>query len=258
VRRPPVSSITFGGGPLDKTMAICQLCRLEKKLIKAHIVPQSLYEPLREEGAPITIYPTAEGAFPKRAPSGIYDSTILCAVCDGKIGRWDDAAQRLLLAPLDTYGQPEEIFRRGIFEIAGFDYASLKLFFVSLLWRAHLTKHEFFAKVNLGLWAETARKMILNESPGATEDFAAILARYDHPLAVAMHNPQRIRFHGLNFYRFRLGQFIALIKVDQRKVLLDISGFCITHGRPIVVRVVDFIESEEFKLSAEAIERMNT
>jgi len=241
---------------LDEAMAICQLCRLEKKLIKAHIVPQSLYELMREEGAPITIYPTAEGDFPKRAPAGIYDSAILCAVCDGRIGRWDDAAQRLLLASLDIYGKPEEIFRRGLFEITDFDYASLKLFFVSLLWRAHLTRHEFFEKVSLGSWAEVARDMIFSERPGSSEEFSVILARYDHPLAVAMQNPQRIRFYGLNFYRFRLGQFIALIKVDSREVMPDISGFCITQGQPIVVRVVDFIESEEFRLSAEAIERM--
>ena len=52
------------------------------------------------------------------------------------------------------------------YEIADFDYARLKLFFISVLWRAHLSQDQFFDAVDLGPWQSTARQMIWEGDPG--------------------------------------------------------------------------------------------
>lgn len=134
-------------------MAICKLCAQDRKLIKAHIVPRALYDPLLEEGSPLQLYSTEEGAFPKRSPQGIYDTNILCCACDNRIGVWDNVAQKLLLAPLSEHGDPQALMAnmaKGLFEVVNIDYHGLKLFFISLLWWAHVTTQPFFAKVRLG------------------------------------------------------------------------------------------------------------
>jgi hypothetical protein len=52
----------------------CKLCGVDKKLVKAHIIPEAFFKPLRSgKNAPLLIRP---GDYVKRAPIGVYDKTI--------------------------------------------------------------------------------------------------------------------------------------------------------------------------------------
>src|SRR3954470_151131 len=73
---------------------LCRLCEQQKKLIKAHIIPEGFFRRLREGNkAPLLV---SERDYVKRSPIGIYDSGILCANCDGIFALWDDYAQQIL------------------------------------------------------------------------------------------------------------------------------------------------------------------
>src|SRR6266446_7538891 len=82
----------------------CQLCGEDKKLIKAHIIPQCLYMPIQEpypEERMIRIS-KKPGIYPKRSPTGVHDNGILCAGCDNRVfGNWDKYAGKLLLQKID-------------------------------------------------------------------------------------------------------------------------------------------------------------
>jgi hypothetical protein len=86
-------------------MSLCRLCRLEKPLIRAHIIPRNLYKPIREAGMGESasdqvprIYVVGTEQKPKQVQSGIYDPSILCAECDNDlIGMWDNYGQTFLL-----------------------------------------------------------------------------------------------------------------------------------------------------------------
>jgi hypothetical protein len=57
------------------------------------------------------------------------------------------------------------------------DYALFRLFQLSLLWRAHLSKHQLFAAVDLGpRHAERVRTMLDTENPGAAADYSCFLS----------------------------------------------------------------------------------
>lgn len=237
-------------------MPTCKLCREEKKLIKAHIIPHALYGPMFEDGSPVEVYPTEKGAFPKRSPQGIYDTNILCACCDNRLGVWDNVAQKFLLAPLSEFGDPQGLTEKGFFETNNVNYHGLKLFFISLLWRSHVTTHEFFAKVNLGPWADRARERLLSENPGSLEDFAVFLVKYEHPLALVMPNPSQIRISsGPNYYRFRLASYVVMIKVDKRPTERDLEPFALAPGRPVIIRLSDFTSSNEFRVIGKSISK---
>jgi hypothetical protein len=77
------------------------LCCHEKKLIKAHVIPEKFFTPLRSEKKSPILCSNTEGKYPKRSPIGIYDSSILCSKCDNYIGNWDNYAQQLLLKEFD-------------------------------------------------------------------------------------------------------------------------------------------------------------
>lgn len=236
-------------------MASCRLCGYQGSLVKAHIIPESLYAPLREESKVPHIYSTAENAFPKRSPVGIYDSEILCGECDNRIGDWDNYAQRLLLTPLEAYGAPEELRRQKYFTIRDLDYALLKLFFVSLLWRADQSGHDFFGGVDLGQsWRERTKEMVLTGDPGGPEEIGVTLVRYEHRLAErTIYNPEKVRSDALNFYRFSLGSYVAMIKVDRRPFKSSMQPFVL---RPNEHLLVGLFEYEDSRLYRDIVERV--
>ena len=75
----------------------CKLCGENEKLIKAHIIPEGFFRPLRSGKMVPEIHSNIKGVFPKRSPIGIYDNTILCEKCDKYLGVWDGYAQKLLI-----------------------------------------------------------------------------------------------------------------------------------------------------------------
>ena len=82
----------------------CRLCGEDKKLIKAHIIPQCLHMLIQEPYPAECMIQISKkpGTYPKRTPVGEYDDSILCADCDNHIfGNWDEYAGKLLLQKID-------------------------------------------------------------------------------------------------------------------------------------------------------------
>ena len=80
---------------------LCQLCREEKKLIKAHMIPEFMYQDSYEDGKMleflgIDLKDADEGKVKYRR-KGIYDNSILCKDCDnGILNVFDNYAARVL------------------------------------------------------------------------------------------------------------------------------------------------------------------
>jgi hypothetical protein len=141
---------------------------------------------------------------------------VLCRECDNAFSPWDKHAQEVLLHDFSDaaaiYAGPRKIG----WTITRFDYRLLKLFFLSLLWRASVSTHEFYRRVSIGPFETELRAMIANADPGAAETFAVTLSRFDHPALRAMLDPHPERHDGVNYCRFYLAGFVAHIKVDRR------------------------------------------
>ena len=56
---------------------ICRGCNQDKKLVKAHIIPESFFRGLRGEKEPAKILSNRKDFYPKKSPIGIYDTEIL-------------------------------------------------------------------------------------------------------------------------------------------------------------------------------------
>ena len=83
-------------------MPKCQLCREEKKLIKAHIIPEFMYQDSYEDGKMLEFMGVdlneADESKAIYRYKGIYDTSILCDDCDNGIlnKELDDYASRIL------------------------------------------------------------------------------------------------------------------------------------------------------------------
>jgi len=232
-------------------MPICKLCEREKKLIKAHIIPKKLYNPILKasSGESPRVYVVGTEKKSQQSQNGIYDPDILCGECDGNlIGPWDNYGQTLLLSSpspenyiVDDAGKPAG------YKIDTFDYHQLKLFFMSILWRAAITSESFFARVQLGDWEDKLKKMILAQDPGSENDFSVVLFKYEGDCSEIMLSPTKQKQDGVNYYRFRFPKYGFLIKVDKRNFhhnKLD-RRYILSSNQPLLIRVMEFRDSKE-------------
>jgi hypothetical protein len=127
---------------------LCKFCHQEGKLIEAHVIPRSFFE--IEPGNLPRVASNKDGVFPKRAPAGIYDPQLVCENCERLFSRFDDYAQRLLLTNREA-AKPIYLEKQAIaYVYEQYDYKDLKLFFLSLLWRASESSHCFYQHIKLG------------------------------------------------------------------------------------------------------------
>lgn len=193
----------------------CKFCGEDLKLIKSHIVPEAFFRRMKGDRESLKLI--AQGQHPKKSQTGVYDETILCAKCDNYFGEFDNYAQKLLnenLKGLDPLIMNGKIIG---YETNEFRYDLLKLFFISLIWRASISNHPFFKRINLGPFEPIAKYMLQSSDPGAPDDFGVVLAHFDHQLGSAILDPHPEKFKpGINYNRFYLSRFIAYIKTDKR------------------------------------------
>lgn len=131
-------------------MITCKLTGKIGKAIKAHVVPRAFYELQPQEGGPCLLVSNAPKSFPKKLPVGIYDKTMVTLNGENIFKPWDDYAIRTLLKHEDAF---EPFTQRGVvlgWTLPKYEYSPLKLFALSVLWRAHASTRPEFGKVQLG------------------------------------------------------------------------------------------------------------
>lgn len=191
----------------------CKLCLEDKKLVKSHIIPRSFFkvDDPKEGYFAITSNPEE---FKRRIPTGYYDEDILCLDCEKKFGPWDTYGNEFLnRKELPTKTLIEGNKKENYIE-PDFDYTKLKMFFLSVLWRGHHSKQDFFTKIRLHLHEKRIREMIITNDPKGPDDYSVILSKFDEDRASL--SPQFDKCDQVNCYRLYLSGFIAVIKVDKR------------------------------------------
>jgi hypothetical protein len=226
----------------------CHLCLEDKKLIKAHIIPESFFLPLRFGKRAPEIHTNIDGKHSKRSPVGIYDTSILCSECANTIGDWDNYAQQLLLKEFNEDLAVYDGSKKVAYKIDSFDYEKLKLFFISVLWRASISSHYFFKRVKLGPYESVARKMILENEPGSAEDFSVVIAKFSEPNVTGILDPHKDKYDGVNFYRFYMTGFVIYVKVDKRNTPEFLKKFYIRKSKPIWILLRDLYKSKDGKI----------
>lgn len=226
----------------------CKFCGKEKKLIKAHVIPEAFFRRLRDGQDPPRLLTNAEKSYPKRMPIGVYDSTILCAECEKLFGDWDNYAQDLLgVEPKDATQVVENGQVVG-YEIYEYRYDLLKLFFISLLWRSSISTHRFYSRVALGSFEAIAKSFIERRDPGMPQDFSVTVAKFNHPHGQSIFNPHHEKWDQVNYYRFYLGSYVVYIKTDKRKAPGLHARFMMKPGEPLHIIRRDLERSKEMQL----------
>ena len=223
---------------------------------KAHIVPEAFFRLARGDDPHLADMSIFADRRVKRSAIGPYDTELVCSSCEDTFGPFDDYGAKLLLHDLVTKGErivtPNR--RQSIFfRYRGLDYRLLRLFALSLLWRAAASVHDDYHQVRLPPdRLERLGRMIRDGDPGTPDVYASRFGRWDYgagedPLLPIMMNPAYSRLAGFGYVRFYLGPAFLDIKTDVRPWPFPLPLIAIRPGCDVFMPSLKFDESREFR-----------
>ena len=180
------------------------------------------------------------GSFPKRALIGVYDEEILCDACESRFGSVDSYGIDVLLKEFEKYFSP---FMSGCKAVAQVsmeaDKNRILQFLIAVLWRASVSTHSFYSKVDLGPHGSSALAAALGSSCGISTIFDAVLSRWEDTAestpTTAFLDPAPERWNGVNAYRLYLGRIVAYVKVDARPFPVGLRHSSLVHAPALVI-----------------------
>jgi len=169
--------------------------------------------------------------------------------CEQLFKDYDDHAALLLKLP-----QPKFVGDKTL--RVQVDYQLMKLFFVSVLWRAHLSGVRFYDKVSVGdFHAARLREMVLNRDAGGVEEYSTWMFQFnigdERDSALPPHPVRVIR---VLCYRFFIVGFTWVTKVDSRPTPEIYRGIIMRPNEPLQVRRMDWQTSQERSLLLGAVQ----
>jgi len=223
----------------------CKFCKQERKLIEAHIIPYSFFKPILNEHKP-GIFSSDPKESKKITPKGVYDKNLVCEDCEKLFTQYDDYAKRFFLNELKNKILEPEEFEGQAVVVKEFDYKKLKLFLISLLWRASSSNHKFFQQINVGPFEPKLKQMIQSNVSGSPEEFPILFKIFfGNGADKQMMSPTRVKIEGRNYYRFYLAGICAQIKVDSQPVPKNLKDFILNPETPIIMMKQNILESHE-------------
>jgi hypothetical protein len=192
------------GDELAKSkIGCCKFCGVNGNLSKSHIIPTGF---ISEKHFLASSY---QGEFQQKSFTGVWDR-FLCNDHESQFGIWDDYAIQLF-----RDRDPIRI-SKDFFIYKSVNYDLLKLFFISVLWRADAAAHQFFDNINLYKHRDILKSHIENKDPGGLHDYSVMLCYSDEIEATGIIAPRIIRHMDIDFVLLYLPRFTAIIKVDER------------------------------------------
>jgi hypothetical protein len=225
------------------------------KLISAHIMPRGFARLIRADPSKELLKVTS-GSVSKAFPQlGETDSEILCADCDGVLGKNDDYA-------VDVCRKFKADDRAEIFEDKSVDAERFSKFILSLLWRASISKRGRYCQVvTFGPYEKIAREITFGARPiSEMLAFKLIVSRLrsrDHDVDRIITDPVRFKLEGLNAYTFFLNGFRVHAVLDGQELQPYFDALIINRTNVFRGTYLEFEALPEFKWLSAAFSTSN-
>lgn len=146
--------------------AECRFCGQQRPLSKSHIVPEWAYRPLYDEDSR-AIAISSEHGKSEKVQSGLKEH-MLCADCEQIFNKnFDQPFHRFWGSPR-RFSSSLTPFKA--ININNIPFEISKRFLLSVLWRAHVSKHPSLSEIDLGPHAGTIKTILCAELSEVTSD----------------------------------------------------------------------------------------
>jgi hypothetical protein len=241
----------------------CKLTGDEGFGVRAHIVPQALYQFGGNPGKMLFI---GKGFYrEQRTPIGEYDTGILTNRGGRHFDKCDDFAPRFILNN-GLYNRDRKYDLRdlgvdktcALLDIDENESRLLKLFALSIVWRASVSSRSFFNGVDLGDSEPQFRELILRQDPGPPEMFPVFLGKHmdTPPSGLPLRRPHAVNSKDGRQVRFPLPSMTLQIKIDQTPISADEVPAVVGGASQLPIFLLPpYRESEEGKIVIEEMRR---
>lgn len=242
---------------INSTSMTCALCLQDKPLRNSHILPEWIYEPLYDDKhrlEVLSIIPDGRNQFQQKGMR----ETLLCDDCEQQLSVWEGYARSIFRQPKTAL----QVERDGsMLRIGGLDYTKLKLFELSILWRAGVSRLQFFENVQLGArHQEQLRRQIALSDPGHPDRYGASmyglkLGERAETLQV-ISQPKSARVMGIRGYSFTFAGFMWLFHVSSNDPPIPIRQTFLQPDGSRLICVKNALEMRNIGSFAEELHRM--
>jgi hypothetical protein len=233
----------------------CALCDGEKELKNSHIIPEFFYKPLYDHKHRINVLPLTENEKNRYEQKGLREK-LLCGDCELQISRYEDHVRKIFYGGTGIF-----ITKGNPIKISGIDYKKFKLFQLSLLFRAAVSKLDFFHNVTLGPHEKEIKEMIRTENPGGKLDYPClvILMLIERNIIIdeLIYPPQYLRIDGHQSFRFLLGGCFWIYYVSSHTNRIRFPEFILSELGEIKIPLKKAEETEFFQKVAGKLLKYN-
>lgn len=210
----------------------CNLCKKEKTLVKTPVYPEWLHTSLYQHKRWYAALSEKIKWTRDERPAVVCEE-LLCHECMQRLGEWEAYAHRVF-----SEGGESMTIRDADdhFVISGLRYAPFKLFQMSLIWRASISRGPEVHRINLGPHAERIREMLIEASPGEKLRYCAMLL-FPFPsvqqiMFQPLDTPQRLPFrvYGHTAYQGVFGGLVWIFIVSSHSDDLPEDSFLSEDG----------------------------
>jgi hypothetical protein len=213
----------------------CALCRRPAELCKSHIIPEFLYASLYDKKHRFHSI-SADPARPNRVLQKGLKQSLLCEPCEQRLSVYEQYAQSFL-----NGGLPLNVKEAGNrLHVSGLEYSKLRLFQLSILWRASVSSLPEFSQVRLGPHEERIRALLHAQDPGPHDAYGCIVCALVHDKEVVedlVVPPTWARIAGLKAYRFVFGGVVFVFVVSSNQIPEFIASHFLLPSGDLIIRL---------------------
>ncbi|PZD80179.1 hypothetical protein DN052_13935 [Acidithiobacillus ferrooxidans] len=245
-------------------IGICRLCGNEAVLCKSHIIPAGIFRHMITEGDGLTLIKSGKPHELRKRGNGEYER-LLCQHCEQGLAPYDQYGVRFIRSELGLGFCSQKTSSTPRLEyFMGVDIVRLHCFFMSLLWRAIVSRRPFFSSVDLPGIEPTLRRHVEDMTfnrPLLTQDvFAFSLLRfsnYNNPFAM-IKNPDLFSDDGYLSCDIYVGPYKLTMQADnsilpKEKPIRRQSEAMFTTNTTIA-RIISIEDDSEYACIAEHID----
>lgn len=224
--------------------AICVLCQKEGELRNSHIIPESFYKNIgiyTEKNIYYQIKTDGTNSDIRLMQKGVREY-LLCNDCEQLLNNfYEKYAENLFFRNCQLENFIDHI------ELLNTDSNKIKLFILSILFRASVSTLEFFKNITLTqAQNDHLRDMILNNDSGTCLDFGTIILISNEESAGIVKQtifpPKIVQVNGQSLAIFFISKFIFIIFLSGLTKNFDLSYLLIGHSENIIVMKADFMK----------------
>jgi hypothetical protein len=244
----------------------CALCHAPGPLRDSHIIPEFLYRTLYDEKHRFHTY--GKHGKPELAlDQKGFRERLLCDACECRFCHYEQFAAIFIRGAIQAFNETKRTevpsgasltYRRfddkaqpttakvpTTLWADGVDYARLKLFLLSLVWRMGVSTLHFFHEVDLGPHEERLRLMLLKAAPGEPNEYPCQLCLVEAQgslITDVQIQPRKIRKSGKTFYLLFSAGVEFVFCVSNRGVHPTVLECYCVKRQPYFVWMVDSID----------------